>query len=357
MTDLLDLAAEAEDLDPNSDLDLLAPSNGTIEPATPVALDFGGDNPLGLSLDDDNPLDKNSIIVIYGETKVGKTTEMAKVLSHALWVCAEPAILAPFADWYALNEKEARAAGMRDPRLKWAQGGMARKTLPEYQADGKTPFPTYDTINVILHRYVQAVNAGTSPFSGLVLDEYNVLAGRVWNDMLRICVDRGDPRFKTKNKAPDRYGPPREIINWVNWLCSIGRAGGGSKKLGLVCHPVDPDKEDDIKGGPAGPTQKSRRALTKSADAIIRIYKEKVRTTDDEVDALGLGTDDEKERTEAEKSPAFEGEIVDDEGYTRRLQTSASDLWEAGIRSFRSPGRAKLDVRGLLLDAGFRFDA
>lgn len=336
------------------------PDNGTapaiVEPQQ--AITGQSSNPLGLVLDTDIPSEKKSIIVVYGETKVGKTTEIAKILSSALWICAEPAILAPYQDWYELNTAEARAAGMRDPRLPWEAGGMARKTLPEYQPDGVTPFPTYDTLTLILKRYVAAVNAGTCPYSGIVLDEYNVLANRVWNDMLRICVNMGDPRFKARvSKKPDKYAPPREIINWVNWVCSIGRAGGGLKKFAAVCHPVEPKPEDGLKGGPAGPTAKSRYALLKSADAIIRFYKEKVRTSEDEVDDLGLGGDDgaAKKKIEQAALPQFAGEEIDDEGYTRRLQTEASDLWEAGIRSFKVPGRAKLDLRGLLLDAGFKF--
>lgn len=343
--DPLDLVADAQPVEEK-------PTNGTA-PAPASALTTS--NPLGLSLDVGNPSEKMSFIVIYGEPKIGKSVETAKVLSHCLWLCAEPSVLAFYASWYGNHEKEARAKGMRDPRLPWEQGGMARKTIPEFLADGVTPYPTYDTLNVILTRYLTSVQNGTCPYDGLVLDEYNVFADRVWNDMLRICVNPNDRRFKTKvGKAPDKYAPPREVINWANWLCSIARVANGTKKLALVCHPVDPNLEDGVKGGPKGPTAKSRKAILKSADAIVRFYKTKVRANENDIDDLGL-SDDNEEKKVVELPDEFPGEVIDSDGYAVRIQTQSDDLWEAGIRADGIPSRVKSDLRGLLVDSGFKF--
>lgn len=345
-----DLLSAAEEADPATDEAAVMKDKVELR----QALTGQGANPLGLVLDTDDPSKKKSLVVVYGEPKIGKTTEVAKVISNALWLCAEPAILAPYASWFEQNTVEAKAKGMRDPRLPWEAGGMARKTLPEYQPDGVTPYPTYDTLTTILQRYVALVNSGSCPYSGVVLDEYNVLASRVWNDMLRICVDPKDRRFKTKlGNKPDKFAPPREIINWVNWVASIARAGNGTKKMFMVCHPVDPNIEDGVKGGPAGPTAKSRHALLKSADAIIRFYKEKVQASEGEVDDLGLGGDEAKSTVET--PPQFEGEFIDEAGFARRMQTEADDLWEAGIRVFGAHPRTKLDLRELLIQAGFEF--
>lgn len=342
---LMDLASAAEPVETTTP----PPPNGTPETTElKQAIMQVPTNPLGLMLDTDNPETKLALIVLYGDVKLGKSTTMAKRFSDCLWLCAEPGILAFYTTWFKQNEAEAKAMGCRDPRLSWEAGGMARKTLPEYQADGVTPFPTYETLTTILQRYAASVKNGTCPYAGVVLDEYNVFADRVYNDMLRYCNDPKDKRFKTKmGNKPDRYGPPREIIRWANWVCSLARLQGGQKKLGLVCHPLDPNLDEGMKGGPKGPTLKSRKAVLKSADAIIRVYLEKVKASEDEIDDLGL-TDTEKDKAMVDTTPPeFEGEEVSDAGYAVRMQLETDDLWEAGVRKYGLPSRMKLGLEQL----------
>lgn len=308
-------------------------------------------NPLGLSYDDENPLERVPLIIAYGEQKVGKTTAFAQAFSQALWITSDEAILRPFASWYRDNETFAKSQGIRDPRIPYAQGGMARKTIPALQDDGVTPFENWPVLNKIISRYLTAVQAGDCPFSGLVLDEFTQFSSRVYGDMQRVKEDRADPRFKTKNGGPDHYGPPRTAIEWHEWICSIPRAKPGipSKFLGLVCHPEDPVLDEDQKGGPKLATKKSRRVLVHRADAILRFYWEKIDMGEDGGGGLGFG--EEKKTTPEEQ--LFPGEVPTAEGLVRRIRTGPDPLWEGGIRDFGVESTVKLDLRALLTSAGF----
>lgn len=307
-------------------------------------------NPLGLSLDDSNPRERVPLIVVYGEPKVGKSTEMAKAFSRCLWITSDETVLRPYASWYASNEAEARSKGMKDPRIPYGQGGMARKTLPEFQDDGRSLFDNWKTMNVILNRYLDSVEKGNCPFDGLVIDEFSTIAARVWQNMRAAAEDPKDSRFKTKYGKPDHYGPPREIIEWCNWVCAIPRAkpGRGAKMLGLICHPEDPQPNDGVKGGPKLPTVKSRRTVCARADAILRIFVEKL-TLPDSPDDIGL----DEGTSAAPQLDVEDGEYVSAEGLVRRIQTEINPLWEGGFRDFGVKPKVKLDLRDLLEGAGF----
>jgi len=317
------------------------------------------ENPLAIAFDAPNLRARVPLIVIYGNPGLGKSTEAAKALSSALWITSEESVLRAYASWYALNPEEARSKGMINPDIEYEQGGMARKTIPEHQADGVTPFDTWGTINTVINRYLASVASGQCPFGGLVIDEFTALSGRVYGDMMRICLDRSNPMFKTKTGNPDRFGPPRAIIEWCGWICSIPRKKPGvdaTKPLALVCHPEDPVAEDDLKGGPKLPTKKSRRLVCAKADAILRVYSEKISAAANGGDDV-LGFEDKPDELEL-KSPeplVEEGEYVSDAGIVRRFQTEEDQNWEAKFRDFAVQPRMKLDLREMLTGVGFAF--
>jgi hypothetical protein len=313
------------------------------------------ENPLGIALDDENPRERVPLIVLYGEPKIGKSTEFAKAFSRCLWLTSDETVLRGYASWYALNEDEARGKGMLDPRVPYTQGGMAKKTLPATEADGITPFNTWGTVKTIIDRYLKAVAENTCPFDGLVIDEWTTIADRIYQNMMAACEDKGDSRFKTKHNKPDRFGPPREIIAFTNWICSVPRAKPGcpAKLLGLICHPEDPQVTDGVKGGPKCPTAKSRRVVCARADAILRIYVERLEDEDGGADALGFDGGDDILADAPKDNGAFLGEYVSAEGLVRRIQTELSPIWEAGIRDFEPNPVVKLDLRELLESCGF----
>lgn len=308
-------------------------------------------NTLGLSFDAENPLEKVPLLVVYGEQKVGKTTALAQAFSNALWLTSDETILRPYASWYRDNEALAKQQNMKDPRIPYERGGMARKTIPALKDDGETPYDNWLVLNQVIARYLRSVQAGSCPFSGLVLDEFTQFSARVWGDMLRAKEDRNDPRFKTKFGAPDHFGPPRAAIEWHEWICAIPRAKPGipSKFLGLVCHPEDPAPEEQMKGGPKCATKKARRIIVHRADAILRFFWDKIDTGDND---LGFSPTDAPNGKNG-KSQLFEGETSTTDGLVRRIQTGPDPEWESGIRDFGVAATYKLDLRALLESAGF----
>ncbi len=315
-------------------------------------------NPLAIAFDEPNLRERVPLLVVYGNPKLGKSTEVAKAFSRALWITSEESVLRAYASWYRLYSAEARSLNMADPNLAYEQGGMARKTIPEHRADGITPFDTWGTINIVINRYLASVATGNCPFGGLVLDEFTALSQRVYGDMMRACLDRQNPLFKTKTGSPDRFGPPRAIIEWCGWICSIPRKKPGvdaTKPCTLVCHPEDPVPDDDLKGGPKLPTKKSRRLVCAKADAILRVYSEKIGAAANGEDVLGFENKPEGLDLTPPEPLIEEGEYVSDAGIVRRFQTEEDQNWEAGFRDFAVRPRMKLDLREMLAGVGFAF--
>lgn len=263
------------------------------------------DEVLGLSLMD-STMDVKPSILIYGPPGGGKTTSVAQAFQDLLWVVSEPDSLRYYQTW-AESLSPAERAEFRMPRFKY---------IPEFQPDGKTRFNNKDAIRQIVDRYCDAVVKGNSPYSGIVFDQHNTFAQRVYAEL------QADPSYG-KNK----FARIDALKSWNNWICSIPRFTNTIAVL--ICHEAAPkfDEDEDsptfrkllYKGGPAFPIGTERESMAAMATICLRT--------------------------------ALEG----GEGNIRRMyMTEASPMWHAKFRDVRIKAKEKMDLRELVIRAGYR---
>lgn len=245
---------------------------------------------LGISLNDEPILEQPPSIILYGPSGSGKSTEAAKAFQNLLWLTSNPATLRPYASFLRDAAKpdapaamKAEAAGMTMPK---------RKFIPAYEPNGKTKIDNRVTLRDIIHRYCEAVQDGTCPYSGLVLDEYSEFANRVYD---AINADSAYGR--------NAFSKIRALKEWNSWICSIPRIT--KQVLILICHEAEPkyDMEESsktfgqlkYKGGPMLPIGTEIHSMSAEADIVLRIKLVKpmggqlVRKYVTEVDPLYVG--------------------------------------------------------------------
>lgn len=263
------------------------------------------DEVLGLSLMD-STMDVKPSILIYGPPGGGKTTSVAQAFQDLLWVVSEPDSLRYYQTW-ATSLSPAERTEFRMPRFKY---------IPEFQPDGKTRFSNRDAIRQIVDRYCDAVAKGNSPYTGIVFDQHNTFAQRVYSEL------NEDPGY-----ARNKFARIDALKNWNNWICSIPRFTNTIAVL--ICHEAMPKYDEDenspthhkllYKGGPAFPIGTERESMAAMATICLR-------TT-------------------------LEG----GEGNVRRMYTTeASPTWHAKFRDVRIKAKEKMDLRELVIRAGYR---
>ena len=262
------------------------------------------DSVLGLSMLDSTMEIKPSIL-IYGPPGSGKTTSVAQAFQDLLWVVSEPDALRYYQTWAASLPDEERK-NYRMPKFKY---------IPEYQADGKTRFSNKDAIQAIVDRYYEAVRVGNCPYKGIVFDQHNTFAQRVYAELA------GDVQY-----GRNKFARIDAIKNWNNWICSIPRVT--NTICVLLCHEAHPkfDEEEGsptqgkllYKGGPAFPIGTERESMTAMATICLR-------TT----------------------LSGSEGNVQ------RHYVTEASPMWHAKFRDVRIKAKEKMDLREMVIRAGY----
>lgn len=177
----------------------------------------------------------------YGQTKTGKTTEVAKAFSDCLWIVTSPTILAPYYDWFAANREFATGLGCRVP--------VATISLPERDPnDPSRVFPQRKWMTDFLVAWSLGCRDGTIQFPGLVIDELSTYADRVWPEFLDAAGGR-----KGTFKAVSEY------VEHFRFMCQIPRTPWG-RDLITVSHKSDAkydgDEDSPTRGRfkhPAGP--------------------------------------------------------------------------------------------------------
>ena len=162
----------------------------------------------------------------FGQTKTGKTTEVAKAFSDYLWIVTSPTILAPYYDWFATNRAEATAARNRVP--------VATIYLPERDpADPCKPFRQRQWMIDFLIQWSLDCRDGKAKFPGLVIDELSTYADRVWPEFLEAAGGR-----KGMHRAVAEY------VEHFRFFCQIPRTPWG-RDLITISHKADAKYDND----------------------------------------------------------------------------------------------------------------
>lgn len=280
-------------------------------------------------------------IVAYGDPGIGKSTAVAQAFAGstdgqgALFLITNKQVLRPYQSWCEANRaavEENKLRTLLTPNPRWTPSGAEPAYLPEWRPydkgglavkhlprlpQAKDPRPNVQVYTTIIDRFVSARAKGTSPCNGLVFDE-GTEAGERW-----LQDFENDPSFGKNNFA--RWGALSTLIRSV---CEAPRTA--SCAFVMICHRADPKfyEEDSprrgevqFKGGPLIGSNKLRGLVCGYADIVLRAC---VRTT--------LS------------------------GTERFWETDANPMWESKFRAFGIPVNAPLDLRSLLLRAGYRLD-
>ena len=291
-------------------------------------------DPLGLHLDDHNISEIPPSIVIYGQPGSGKSTEIAKAFSDCLWICSNETVLRPYATWCWKNPVEVMKYSLRTPdqpdpkdptgykhvNRPWEDGGMARKTIGEYLPGTEIAINSWKDLDAIVKRYVEACKNGTCPYNGIIFDEWSTFADRIYAEMLTHYGTSGRGMFTAI----------AEIKSFHKKVQSLPARTG--RMMALVCHDSPLKLEENEKspsfgkqkylGGPKLPIGSLIKQVTATADIVLQV----------ELIVVGQTT-------------------------LRRYATEAHPKWERKFRDFSIRPNENLDLRPLLLRAGYNLGA
>ena len=274
--------------------------------------------------------------VLYARPGFGKSTQLAKSFSSALWITTNKGTLRPYAHWCELNRTEAEKLELRtlqkpNPKWKskqksntpaylpemraWEEGGMAMKVIPEFLPDNKTRVDNRALIREIVYRFSASRQAGTCPYDGIVFDEGTEFARRFHAEI------EADPGVK------NGFAVWTCLEDYLRWLFQVPR--GADCFMGFVCHERAPKYDDregsptqgqlQYVGGPSLPSGSVRGALSGMCDILLR------------------------------------GIVRDGMSGPKRLwQTQLSRDWDSKIRAFNLDAEEQCDLRILLTKAGYR---
>lgn len=325
-------------------------------------------NSLGIVTDDDDPLKNRTLVTVYGDVKLGKSTDVAKAFARTmrgrdgqmkrgcLFILSDETVIAPYADWYARNEEYAQSQGYLDPRIPESQGGLGKVVIPELQADGITPADNWGMLSEYLQTHAISIGMGWSEYAGVVIDEYGTIMDRIYQQMMRLANDPNSPHFKTDKGKSDGYGPPREILNYIRWITALSlkrtEEVDGVRRvvpptfMCLVGHPNNPAPDGMTKGTIKMPTVKGSMVMSAASHALLRYFKEPVSV------AGNIGAVDPNQPPP--EPDLEEGEVLEKDGTVRRIQVQPSRYWDCGIRDYGSARETfPMDLLRLMRETGF----
>lgn len=282
---------------------------------------------MALAFDTSDVLASAPSVVVYGAPGIGKTLSMAEAFPTALYVQSNPTILRAHAHWSALH-----------PELKWA-------TPPRVTIDEKTVTAwggSYvGALTSVINDYIALCDAGKSPFSGIVFDEWNVFCERIFAEL------KTDPwgKFKGRNGALNIFQVFDAFKQVHRSILSVARRT--RKMVGFVCHYQGPKYDEDESspmkgqlkwpGGPKMPMGLSDQVVELCADADV-VVQLLVR------DASGAALLDASQAGKVQ----------------RVLATQVDPKWFRKVRGFGIQAEEPIDIekgkglREVLVRAGFR---
>lgn len=260
---------------------------------------------LGIALED-SCLDVPPSIIVYGAPSTGKTSLVAQSFQNLLWIVSEPDSIR-FYESTLRDKPSLKDDGFKMPDFKY---------IPEYQPDGKTRFKNRDTLKAIMERICETSAQGKFEYDGLVIDQYNTFAARVYEEI------KSDPAF-----GGNAFRKVDALKSWNAWMCQIPRLT--KRVMVLICHEASPKYDEDensptrgslvYKGGPAFPIGPEREAMAAMSTICVRIV--------------------------------VEGSA----GHTKRaILTEANAQWTMKFRDAQVKAKEEHDLRKLLLKSGYR---
>ncbi len=225
---------------------------------------------VGLDIETASVLDSAPSVVIFGPAGAGKTFQMASAFQNCLYVQTSPGILRAYADWVA-----------KHPELKWKV--PAYITFDENYVRSHGGGSWTMCLVDILTKYIAACDNKTSPYEGIVFDEWSTLCERIFAEL------KTDPWGKFKGR-----GGNLNIFAVFDAFKGIHRSAVSlsrrtRKMAGFVSHAQMPkiDEEDNSpnrggikwRGGPKMPMGLSDQSaeLCSDADVVLQLEIKEVK--------------------------------------------------------------------------------
>ncbi len=221
-------------------------------------------NLLDSMLDHSNILDLPPSVVLYGAPGLGKTTEMARAFQGVLYVQSSPSILHAYADWVA-----------KHPELKLTIPKRITFDENHVRLNGGS---WTNCLVTIMREYLAGCDAGTSPYTGIVFDEWNVICENIFAEL------KSDPwgKFKGRNGNLNIFAVFDAFKLIHRSALSLSRRS--RKMAGFVAHYQLPKIDDDDasptkgsikwRGGPKMPMGLSDQTVALCADADVVLQLE-----------------------------------------------------------------------------------
>lgn len=282
---------------------------------------------IGLPVDTFSVLDLPPSVVLYGPPGVGKSFEMARAFSNALYIQSSPSILHAYAHYAQLK------GGLKVPD---------RVTLDEKTVAQHYGGSTVTAVLTVVEKFIAAADAGTNPYEGVIWDEWNVLCERMYAEL------KTDPwgKFKGRSGNINIFAVMDAFKTVHRSVLSVSRRT--RKVTGFVAHHQAPriDEDDNSptkgsikwQGGPKMPLGLSDQMVELCADADV---------------VLQLVVQDPK------MGNLLEGGNAQKQGAQRTFLTALDTKWFRKVRGFGVQAEEPLDVaqgkglRELLHRAGF----
>ena len=283
-------------------------------------------NNIGLPLDTSNVLTLPPSVVLYGAPGVGKSFEMARAFPRSLYVQSSPTILKAYAHWATMQQTPVIIPD--------------RVTLDEPTVAQHFGGSISTAVLTVVEKYVAACDAGKSPYEGIIFDEWNTLAERIFAEL------KSDPwgKFRGRSGAINIFAVFDAFKSIHRSVLSISRRT--RKMTGFVAHYQVPKLDEDensptrgtikVLGGPKMPMGLSDQVVEICADADV---------------VLQLSMKDGKSGNILDGTQATEGQRV--------FFTQLDGKWFRKVRGFGIAAEEPLDVtqnkglRELLARAGF----
>lgn len=201
-------------------------------------------------------------VVVYGAPGAGKSMEMARAFPKALYIQSSPNILKAFAHWSAQQKIP--------PPI------PARVTLDEATLQRHYNGSILVGITDILQKYIAACDKGTCPYEGLIWDEWNVFAERLYAEL------KTDPwgKFRGKGGALNIFAVMDGFKTIHRQVLSVARRT--RRMQGFVSHFQGP-RFDEVEnsptrgqlkwpGGPKMPTGLGDQVVEICAEADVVLH-------------------------------------------------------------------------------------
>lgn len=210
--------------------------------------------------------------VVFGQSKVGKSTAVARAFSDYLWITTNPNVFAPYVDWCARNPADVEKLRLNpEPKI-----GLA---LEEYDwsapldAEGRAKRnDVRKQVISFMQQWVGACRSGKAQSKGIVFDEFSTYASWVWPLFLQGAGGKAFT-FPAQDAMADHF----------RWLASVPHAAG--RDMICVAHSALPTYESKdgapnygkLKhcGGPSFGFGRLTTLICQAFDVVVELaYKE-----------------------------------------------------------------------------------